>query len=64
MIPEWELWACAHHFIRRHGDDAAIIAGLRADELLAASDFEGLRTYQAIITRINRLLESPSGALH
>lgn len=64
MLPEWELWACAHHYITEHGADAPVIAAMRCDELLDAGDHEGARNYQAIIERINRLLETPSGLLH
>lgn len=64
MISEWELWACANQYIREHGEDAPIIAAMRCDELLDASDYEGARTFQAIILRINRLLEPPRGPLN
>jgi hypothetical protein len=64
MLSEWELWACANHYVTQHGEDAAVMAAMRCDELLDACDYEGARNYQAIIARINRLLEPPSGALH
>ncbi|MGV3555900.1 MAG: DUF6961 family protein [Croceibacterium sp.] len=64
MITEWELWACANHYIREHGEDAPVIAAMRADEFLAEGDLEGSRTFQSIARRINELLEGPSGALH
>jgi hypothetical protein len=64
MLPEWELWACAHHYIKQHADDAPILAAMRADELLAAGDLDGARNFQAIVRRINRLLEQPTGKLH
>jgi hypothetical protein len=64
MIPEWELWACAHHYVTEHGKDAGVFAAMRCDELLGAGDFEGARTLQAIIERINRMLDPPSTALH
>lgn len=38
MISEWELRACANHYIREHGEDAAPVAAMRADELLAEGD--------------------------
>lgn len=41
MIFEWELWACAHHYIAEHGADAGVDAALRSDELLGAGDLEG-----------------------
>ena len=63
MISEWELWACANRYIQEHGEDAPIIAAMRCDELVDACDYEGARNFQAIVVRINRLLE-PSGPLH
>ena len=61
MITQWELWACANHYIREHGDDAPIVAAMRADELLAEGDLDGSRTFQSIVRRINQLLEGSSG---
>jgi hypothetical protein len=64
MLSEWELWACANHSIQQHQSDAPILAAMRADELLASGDLEGARNFQAIVRRINELLEPPSGPLH
>jgi hypothetical protein len=64
VISDKELWACANHFVRRHKEDAPIVAAMRADELLAAGDEEGVRTYRAIIRRIERLLAPPDGNLN
>ena len=64
MLTEWELWACANHYISEHGEDAPVIAAMRCDELREACDYEGARNYQAIIERINRLLKPPSSLLH
>jgi hypothetical protein len=36
-----DIWRAANLLQKRHGADAAIVAGLRADELLAAGDLEG-----------------------
>ena len=63
MLTNWELWACAQHYIKKHGEDAPIITALRADELLEAADHDGARNYRAIVRRINRLLEPPAGPL-
>jgi hypothetical protein len=60
VLPDWELWACAQHYIKRHLDDAPIHAAMRADELLAEGDLEGARNFQAIFRRINQLLERAS----
>ena len=35
MLSNWELWACANHYLKQHGEDAPIAAAMRADELLA-----------------------------
>ena len=43
MLTDWELWACAQHYIREHAEDAPIIAAMRADELLKEGDDEGAR---------------------
>ena len=64
MLSECELWACAHHYVKKHDADAPIIAAIRADELLDAGDFDGVRNYHAIIRRINKLLEPVTGALN
>jgi hypothetical protein len=64
MITEWELWACANYFVREHGEDAPIVAAMRADELLAEGNLEGMRVFQRIVRRINQLLEESPGALH
>ena len=41
--------------VKRHGDDAAIQAGMRADELLAEGDVDGAATWRAIIRAIEEL---------
>lgn len=64
MLSEWELWACAKHFVDRHGEDAGIVVAMRADELLERGEFEGARNFHAIVQRINQLLAKASGALH
>lgn len=64
MITEWELWACANHLINQHGENAAMEAAMRADELLAEDDLQGMRTFQAIARRIDQLLANPSGSVH
>ncbi len=63
-ISEWELWACAQHYIRQHQDDAPVMAAMRADELLEAGDVEGAHTFAAIARRIEKLLSPPEGVLH
>lgn len=55
MISRWELWACANEMIRRHGEDAAIQAAMKADELLEAGEHEGSTTWRLIMHRVHEL---------
>jgi hypothetical protein len=41
--------------VKRYGEDAAIQAGMRADELLAKGDIDGAATWPAIIRAIEEL---------
>jgi hypothetical protein len=60
VLAEWELWACANQYIKRHLDDAPIHAAMRADELLAEGDLDGAKTFQEIVRRIDELLNAAS----
>jgi hypothetical protein len=64
VLSDWELWACANHYVEKHGPNAAVIAAMRADELLAEQDHDGVRNFTAIIARINTLLNGPTGLVH
>lgn len=55
IISDREIWACAATILRRYDDAAAFHAGQRADELIAASDIEGQRSWLRILARINEL---------
>lgn len=63
-MSDWELWACAQHFVKLHAEDAPIMAAMRADELLAEGDLRGAQTFIAIVRRIEKLLAPPGGLLH
>jgi hypothetical protein len=51
-VPDIEIWRTAKILIVNHGDDAHLIAANRADELLAASDFEGVIVWKRILAAI------------
>jgi hypothetical protein len=63
MLSDRELWARANHYITQYQEDAAVMATMRADELLAAGDKEGTLNFQAIVRRMNQLFEPSTGAL-
>lgn len=62
-LAEWELWAVAHHYVEKHGEDAPIVAAMRSDELLEMGEPDGARTFLAVVRRIEKLLAVPDGAL-
>lgn len=63
MIADADVWRAANLLIKQHGDDAPIHAAMRADELLAEGDLEGVAIWKAIIRAIDELLtkERPQG---
>jgi hypothetical protein len=64
ILPEWELWACAHEMIRQHALDAPIRAAMRADELMEQADLDGARNWRLIVHRIDELLGSENRPKH
>ena len=64
MLSEWELWACANHFVNKLGADASIIAAIKVDELIECGELDGAKNFRAIIERIAQLLARPHGSLH
>lgn len=64
LLSEWELWACANSYVKKHGEDAAIFAAMRADELAEAGDERGAANFRAIVRRCNEMLAAPAGTVH
>ena len=63
LSPERHIWACANTLLLQHGNDAWFHAARRADELLAAGDLEGHKTFSAILDRIKQLEQLEPSAL-
>jgi hypothetical protein len=40
-IADLDIWRATNFLVKRHGEDAAIVAAQRADVLLATGDVEG-----------------------
>ena len=55
MIADVDIWRAAQLMVKRHGEDAAIEAALRADELLAEGDSEGCAVWKRILAAIEDL---------
>ena len=61
MIPEKDIYRTAKLLVDHHGKDAPIHAAMRADELLAEGDMDGVRAWKRIIGAIDTLLsDKPS----
>jgi hypothetical protein len=54
-ITDIDVWRGAEVLIKQHGEDAAIVAAQRADELLAQGDIEGQIVFKRIVAAINEL---------
>jgi hypothetical protein len=55
MIPDRHTWRAAQLMVKRYGEDAAVQAGLRIGELLAAGDVMGAAACRAMILAIGEL---------
>lgn len=55
MITDIDIYRSAAVFIREHGEDAALEAGIHADRLLAKGDIAGQRTWLRIVRAISQL---------
>ncbi len=64
MTSDLDIYRSANELIKQFGDDAPIEAAMRADELAADGDMEGLAVWQQIVTAIEELLseERPDDA--
>ena len=55
MIDDVDIWRAADLLIKRHGDDAGMIAAQRADELLNHRDLEGYAIWRCILASVSDL---------
>ena len=53
MITKIDVYRTANLFIQQHGDEAAIQAAMKADEMLAKGDMDG----KAIWMRVGKAVE-------
>ena len=64
MISNLDTYRSANELIEQHGEDAPILAAMRADELMAAGDMEGRVVWIRIVKAVEELLseERPGDA--
>ena len=54
---EIDIWRSAKLLIDQHGDEAAIHAARRVDELLEASDLDGYTVWKRVLKAVEELLD-------
>lgn len=62
-INDIHIFRSANELIKQHGADAAVHAGMRADELLAQGDVDGSAVWKSIVRAINDIMNTdrPAG---
>ena len=61
MLPAPHTYRSAHLLIGQHGDEVAIHAAMRADELLEMGDLDGATTWRRVIKAIEELTSTGRG---
>ena len=56
-VAEIDIWRSAKLMIDQHGDEAAIHAAMRVDELLEASDLDGYTVWKRVLKAVEELLD-------
>ncbi len=64
MTSDLDIYRSANKLIEQHGEDAPILAAMRADELMETGDMEGRAVWLRIVKAIEELLseERPEDA--
>jgi hypothetical protein len=55
MIEDPDIWRAAQLLVDQHGDDAALQAAHRADELLEEDDVDGSAVWHRVLAAIGEL---------
>ncbi len=67
MISDLDIYRSAHVVVRRHGEDAAIEAAMRADAMLERGDLGGYAVWRGIlkaVEELQRMEPAAGGRLH
>lgn len=60
MTPTQELWACALHIERVHGENASGFIAERVQALTLAADKAEVERWQAIADKLDQITQTPS----
>ena len=63
-VAEIDIWRSAKLLIDQHGDEAAIHAAMRVDELLEASDLDGYTVWKRVLKAVEGLLDKGPPGKH
>lgn len=55
MTEEIDIWRAAHLLVKRHRDNAWVVAAQRADESIASGDLDGQMIWKRIVAAIAEL---------
>jgi hypothetical protein len=55
VITDLDMWRSANTLVEHHGDEATIVAAMRADALLGRGDMEGNRLWLRILAKVKEL---------
>jgi len=63
VTSDLDIYRSANELIKQHGEDAPILAAMRADELMDTGDMEGRAVWLRIVKAIEELVseERPEG---
>ncbi len=64
MTSDLDIYRSANELIKQHGEDAPILAAMRADELMETGDMDGRAVWLRIVKAIEELVseERPEDA--
>ena len=64
MTSDLDIYRAANLLIKQHGDEAAIHAAMRVDELLEASDLDGYTVWKRVLKAVEELLDKGPPGKH
>lgn len=55
MVSDLDTYRAANALIKKHGDEASLVAAMRADKMLTVGDMEGKATWLRILRAIDEI---------
>ena len=64
MVSDLDIFRSAQVLVKRHGQDAAIKAAMRADAMLASGDLEGQAVWKRVLRAVEELVRKEPAKGH